>query len=60
MEIGVSFVGRVELAGDLARLMLLLRTAEVFHLGKGATFGLGRVAVEIPAEGDLGPKARRS
>jgi len=25
---------------------LLLRTAEILHVGKGATFGLGRIEIE--------------
>jgi hypothetical protein len=45
MEMG-GFVGTVELAGDLAPFLPLLRSAEVLHVGKGATFGLGRMAVE--------------
>jgi hypothetical protein len=48
MEMG-GFVGTVELAGDLAPLLPLLETAEVLHVGKGATFGLGRMAVETAA-----------
>jgi hypothetical protein len=45
MEMG-GFVGTVEIAGDLAPFLPLLRSAEVLHVGKGATFGLGRIAVE--------------
>jgi hypothetical protein len=48
IEMG-GIVGMVELAGDLAPFLPLLRTAEVLHLGKGATFGLGRVVVETQA-----------
>jgi hypothetical protein len=40
-----GWVGQLELEGDLAPFGPLLRTAEILHLGKGATFGLGRVAV---------------
>jgi hypothetical protein len=40
-----GFVGTVDLEGDLAPFASLLRTAEVLHIGKGATFGLGRFAV---------------
>lgn len=38
-----GFVGSLELEGDLAPLLPLLRTAEILHVGKGATFGLGQV-----------------
>jgi hypothetical protein len=41
-----GFVGKIELEGDLAPFAALLRTAEVIHVGKGATFGLGRMVVE--------------
>lgn len=41
-----GFVGEMRLAGDLAPFAALLRTAEIIHVGKGATFGLGRVEVE--------------
>jgi hypothetical protein len=44
IEMG-GFMGTLELAGDLAPFTPLLRTAEVLHIGKGATFGLGRVEV---------------
>ena len=37
-----GFVGTLDLEGDLAPFIPLLRTAEIVHLGKGATFGLGR------------------
>ena len=40
-----GLLGSVELEGDLAPLAALLRTAEVVHVGKGATFGLGKVEV---------------
>jgi CRISPR-associated endoribonuclease Cas6 len=39
-------VGRLLLSGDLTPFLPLLRTTEVVHLGKGATFGLGKIAVE--------------
>jgi hypothetical protein len=39
-------VGTLQLAGDLAPFAALLRTAEIVHIGKGATFGLGQLAVE--------------
>ncbi len=44
MKLG-GFVGEVELAGELEPFAPLLRTAEVVHVGKGATFGLGKVEV---------------
>jgi hypothetical protein len=40
-----GYVGPLTLEGDLAPLGPLLRAAEVIHLGKGAVFGLGRVAI---------------
>jgi hypothetical protein len=46
MEMG-GFVGTLEIAGEIGPLVPLLRTAEVLHVGKGATFGLGHVAAEI-------------
>jgi len=45
MEMG-GFVGTVEIEGDLAPVLPLVRAAEVLHVGKGATFGLGRIAIE--------------
>jgi hypothetical protein len=42
MRLG-GVVGSLVLEGDLAPLTALLRTAEVIHVGKGATFGLGQV-----------------
>jgi hypothetical protein len=42
-----GFVGTMELEGDLAPFAPLLRTAEILHVGKGATFGLGRFAVGV-------------
>jgi hypothetical protein len=44
MKLG-GLVGTMRLAGDLAPFTPLLRTAEVVHVGKGATFGLGKVSV---------------
>ena len=38
-------VGRLRLEGELEPFAELLATAEVLHVGKGATFGLGRVEV---------------
>ncbi len=45
MRLG-GFVGEVTLEGPLAPFHSLLRAAELVHVGKGATFGLGRVVVE--------------
>lgn len=41
-----GFIGSLRLEGDLAPFAPLLRTAEIVHVGKGTTFGLGRVEVE--------------
>jgi hypothetical protein len=41
-----GLVGTVKLEGDLAPFAPLLRSAEILHVGKGATLGLGRIAVE--------------
>ena len=40
-----GLLGSLELEGDLAPLAALLRIAEIVHVGKGATFGLGKVEV---------------
>jgi hypothetical protein len=40
-----GFVGEMEIEGDLEPLAPLLRTAEILHVGKGATFGLGRIEI---------------
>jgi hypothetical protein len=42
MRLG-GIVGTMTLEGDLTPFTALLRTAEVIHLGKGATFGLGQM-----------------
>lgn len=44
MSLG-GFVGRLDVAGDLEPLLPLLRATEILHVGKGATFGLGKVRV---------------
>jgi hypothetical protein len=44
MSLG-GFVGELELEGDLAPFAHLLCTAEIVHIGKGATFGLGKIAI---------------
>jgi len=41
-----GFLGTLTLEGDLAPFASLLRTAEVLHVGKGATFGLGKMVLE--------------
>jgi CRISPR-associated endoribonuclease Cas6 len=40
-----GFVGEMEIEGDLEPLAPLLATAEILHVGKGATFGLGRIEI---------------
>lgn len=45
-----GFIGSLSLAGDLAPLAPLLRAAEVEHVGKGATFGMGRVRIEAVSQ----------
>jgi hypothetical protein len=44
MRLG-GVVGTLRLEGDLTPFIPLLRTAELVHVGKGATFGLGRMDV---------------
>jgi|CXWL01.1.fsa_nt_gi hypothetical protein len=41
-----GLVGSLDLAGDLGSLSPLLAAAEVLHVGKGTTYGLGQVRVE--------------
>lgn len=38
-------IGRLRLEGDLTPFAQLLATAELLHVGKGTTFGLGWVEV---------------
>lgn len=45
IEMG-GLIGELELHGDLAPLHALLRAAEVFHIGKGTTFGLGQLVLD--------------
>ncbi len=45
MKLG-GFVGDLVVEGDLAPFAPLLRTAEVIHVGKGATFGLGKMDIQ--------------
>ena len=40
-----GLVGEMRLRGDLAPLRKLLQGIEIFHVGKGTTFGLGRLEV---------------
>ncbi|HRC85259.1 MAG TPA: CRISPR system precrRNA processing endoribonuclease RAMP protein Cas6, partial [Thermoanaerobaculia bacterium] len=44
IELG-GFVGTLELEGELGPFLPLLEQAEVIHLGKATTFGLGKVEV---------------
>ena len=39
--------GTLEVEGGLAPFLPLLRTAEVVHLGKETSFGLGKIRVEV-------------
>lgn len=48
MKLG-GLVGTLALEGDATPFIDLLRTAEIVHVGKGATFGLGKVVVEKAA-----------
>lgn len=45
MQLG-GFVGDMTLQGDLAPFLDVLHYSEVLHVGKGTTFGLGRIEVE--------------
>jgi hypothetical protein len=40
-----GLVGTVELQGDLAPFAEVLGLGEMLHVGKGATFGLGRYCI---------------
>jgi hypothetical protein len=42
-----GFVGEALYEGDLGPFLPMLRLAELLHVGKHATFGLGRVEVEV-------------
>jgi hypothetical protein len=44
MRLG-GFLGELEIEGELEPFLPLLAAAEVFHVGKGTTFGLGKVQV---------------
>ena len=41
-----GFLGRIVIEGELAPFAPLLRAGELFHAGKGTTFGLGRFTLE--------------
>jgi hypothetical protein len=41
-----GLVGTLDLEGNLAPFAPLFRAAEILHVGKNTTFGLGRIAVE--------------
>jgi len=41
-----GFIGDIALEGDLAPFRDLLAYSEVLHVGKGATFGLGKLEIE--------------
>jgi hypothetical protein len=45
-----GFLGTLTLEGDLTPFGPLLRTAEILHVGKGATFGLGKLSIDSPPE----------
>jgi hypothetical protein len=45
MKLG-GFIGSLRLQGDLAPFTSLLHTSQLLHVGKGATFGLGKMAIE--------------
>lgn len=45
MKLG-GLVGRIVLEGNLTPFAALLGAAQIVHVGKGATFGLGKLAVE--------------
>jgi CRISPR-associated endoribonuclease Cas6 len=45
MQLG-GLVGEMTLEGDLRPFSALLRTAEIVHVGKGTTFGLGKIQME--------------
>ncbi len=45
MKLG-GFVGEAVIEGELEPFAPLLRTVEVIHVGKGTTFGLGRLEIE--------------
>jgi len=48
-----GLIGSLDIEGDLAPFASMLRAAEIFHVGKGATFGLGKIAVKDQAASTL-------
>lgn len=57
MSLG-GFVGRVLFTGEVGEFLPLLRLGEFVHLGKGATFGLGKYTVECIARRPVGTVLR--
>lgn len=43
-----GFCGHLTLEGDVAPFASLLRSAEVLHVGKGTTLGMGKMKIENP------------
>ena len=52
MKMG-GFVGHATYAGDLAPFLPLLRLGAMVHVGKGATFGLGKYDIVQPRTGAI-------
>lgn len=48
MKLG-GVVGKVSFTGSLGKFLPYLRLAEILHVGKETTFGLGKVSVKSPA-----------
>ena len=44
MDMG-GFIGEISLQGETAPFAELLQTAEMLHVGKGTSFGLGKIAI---------------
>ncbi len=42
-----GFVGGITFEGNLTPFLPLLKAGETMHVGKGATFGLGRYKMEL-------------
>lgn len=51
-ELG-GIAGSMSFIGELTEFLPLLRAGEVFHLGKGTSFGLGAIELEIKASPSL-------
>ena len=45
MKLG-GFLGEITFEGEIAQFMPLLKIGEIIHIGKGATFGLGKYIIE--------------